>query len=72
MNFSKFTLDEIDLIMDALQEKIDELMNKDNPNKYEDDIYQYHKIQGKLHDERLYGEVLEWLWKKTLLDKINL
>lgn len=45
--------------MDALQEKVDELMNKDNPNKYEDDIYQYHKIQGKLHDESLYGEVLE-------------
>lgn len=45
--------------MYALQEKVDELMDKDNPKKYEDDIYQYHKIQGKLHDERLFGEVLE-------------
>ena len=25
MNFCKFTLDEIDLIMDALQEEVDEL-----------------------------------------------
>lgn len=59
MKFCNFTHDEIDLIMDALQEKVYELMDKDNPKKYEDDIYQYHKIQGKLHDERLFGEVLE-------------
>lgn len=59
MKFCNFTLDEIDLIMDALQDKVDELMDKDNPNEYEEDIYQYHKIQGKLHDEKLFGEVLE-------------
>lgn len=59
MKFCNFTYDEIDLIMDVLQDKVDELMDKDNPYEYEEDIYQYHKIQGKLHDEKLFGEVLE-------------
>ena len=59
MSFCKFTLDEIDLILDALQDKIDELIEDVNPKYYEEEIYQYHKIQGKLHDEKLFGEVLE-------------